>query len=36
VAAFNAYLVEHNVAITSIQSKRKLEDYFMKLVNAAN
>lgn len=33
VAVFNAFLVSNQIKITSIESKRKLEDYFMKLVN---
>ncbi len=33
VAVFNAFLVSQQIKITSIESKRKLEDYFMKLIN---
>jgi len=36
VAVFNAFLVSNQIKITSIESKRKLEDYFMKLVNSVH
>lgn len=32
ISAFNKLLIEHGIAVFSIESKRKLEDYFIKII----
>ncbi len=34
IAAFNKFLVQHDVAVFSLEPKRKLEDYFIKIIQA--
>lgn len=34
IPALNKSLCEHNIEVFAIESKRKLEDYFLKLINA--
>ena len=33
VAAINSALVQNGIAVYSLEAKRKLEDYFIKIVN---
>jgi ABC-type multidrug transport system ATPase subunit len=34
IAVFNKFLVQHDVAVFSLEPKRKLEDYFIKIIQA--
>jgi hypothetical protein len=36
IASFNVFLVENGIPITEIISRKKLEDYFLKLTSQNN